>query len=127
MSWVERIAERKIREAIEQGELDDLLLAGNPLALDSSPFVPDELRLAYKILKNAGYLPPEMELRKEIVTLRKLLDSVEEEDERVRIARRINEKVLKLNLLMKRSLSAEERQVYVAKLRRKLGARPDEE
>ncbi len=121
MSWIERIAEQKIREAIEQGDLDDLPLAGKPLRLDSSPFVPEELRLAYKVLKDAGFLPPEMELRKEIVSLRALLDSVEEEDERIRIARRLNDKVLRLNLLMKRSLSSEERQVYVTKLRRKLG------
>jgi DnaJ homologue, subfamily C, member 28, conserved domain len=121
MSWIERIAERKIREAIERGDLDGLPLAGQPLALDSTPFVPEELRLAYKVLKDAGFLPPEIELRKEIVSLRALLDSVEEEDERIRIARRINDKVLRLNLLMKRSLSSEERQVYVTKLRRKLG------
>lgn len=121
MSWVERIAEQKIREAIERGELDDLPLAGKPLDLDSSPFVPEDLRMAYKVLKDAGFLPPEMELRKEIVNLRALLDSVEEEDERIRIARRINDKVLRLNLLTKRSLSSEERQVYVGKLRRKLG------
>lgn len=123
MSFIERIAERRIREAIERGELDDLPLAGKPLTLESNPLVPEDLRLAYKLLKDAGFLPPEMELRKEIVTLRELLDSVEEDDERIRIARRINDKVLRLNLLMKRSLGFEERQVYVKKLRRKLGGR----
>jgi DnaJ homologue, subfamily C, member 28, conserved domain len=125
MSWIERIAERKIRDAIERGELDSLALAGKPIELESSPFVPEELRLAYKVLKDAGFLPPEMELRKEIVTLRALLDSVEEVDERIRIARKINEKVLRLNLLMKRSLDSEERQLYVSKLRQKLGANQD--
>lgn len=122
MSWLERLAERRIQEAIERGELDDLPLAGKPLAFDSTPFVPEDLRLAYKILKDAGCLPPEIELRKEIVTLRELLASVEEEDERIRIARKINDKVLRLNLMMKTSLSSEERQVYAKKLRRKLGA-----
>jgi hypothetical protein len=126
MSWLERLAERRIQEAIERGELDDLPLSGKPLSFESTPFVPEDLRLAYKILKDAGCLPPEMELRKEIVTLRELLASVEEEDERIRIARKINDKVLRLNLMMKTSLSSEERQVYAKKLRRKLGAKEDD-
>lgn len=124
MHWLERLAEERIQDAIERGELDDLDLAGKPLRLESSPFVPPDLRLAYKMLANAGYLPPEMELRKEIVSLKELLATVteedEREDERIRLARRINERVLRLNLLLKRSFDAEDRQVYAGKVRRKL-------
>jgi hypothetical protein len=115
------IAERRIREAIERGELDNLELAGKPLPLDANPFVPDDLRIAYKVLKDAGFLPPEIELRKEIVTLKELLRDLDEgEDaERVRLARRINERVLRLNLMLRRSFDAEDRQVYARKLRDK--------
>ena len=49
------LAERKIEEAIERGELDDLPGAGQPLDLDDlDPLLPEELRMAYRILKNAG-------------------------------------------------------------------------
>ncbi|MGH9332489.1 MAG: DUF1992 domain-containing protein, partial [Vicinamibacteria bacterium] len=61
MSFLERAAERKIQEAIERGEFDDLPLAGKPLPLESNRLVPEDLRLAYKILRDAGFLPPEME------------------------------------------------------------------
>ena len=55
MLALEIIAERKIEEAIERGEFDDLPGAGQPLDLDDlDPSLPEELRLAYRILKNAG-------------------------------------------------------------------------
>lgn len=53
------LVERRIEEAIARGELDDLPGAGRPLALDDDLLVPAELRVAHRILKNAGYLPPE--------------------------------------------------------------------
>ena len=49
------LAERKIEEAIERGDFDDLPGAGRPLDLDDlDPMLPEELRMAYRILKNAG-------------------------------------------------------------------------
>ena len=50
------IAEQRIREAMERGEFDDLPMKGQPLRLDEDANVPDELRMAYKLLKNGGYL-----------------------------------------------------------------------
>lgn len=55
------IAERKIAEAIARGELDDLPGAGRPLDLTDDALIPEELRMAYRILKNAGYVPPEVQ------------------------------------------------------------------
>ena len=37
--------------------------------------VPEHLRMGYKILKNAGVLPEEMQLKKEMVSLKTLLDA----------------------------------------------------
>ena len=54
------IAEQKIAEAIENGDFDDLPGAGKPLELDDDSLVPEDLRLAYRILKNAGFVPPEV-------------------------------------------------------------------
>jgi hypothetical protein len=67
------LAERRIEEAIARGELDELPGAGRPLELDDDRLVPEELRLAYRILKNAGYVPPEVEDLREIAELERLV------------------------------------------------------
>ena len=69
------IAEKKITEAIERGELDDLPGAGRPLDLDDDALVPEDVRLAYRILKNAGYVPPEVETLNEISQLERMVAS----------------------------------------------------
>jgi hypothetical protein len=73
------LAEEKIREAMARGEFDNLPGAGKPLEIEDDSMVPEDVRVAYKILKNAGCLPPELEIRKEIVTLKSLIASVEED------------------------------------------------
>jgi hypothetical protein len=102
MHWIERLADERIREAMERGAFDGLPLAGKPLPTDANTFVPEELRIAYKLLKDAGFLPPEMELSKEVVTLKELLATVGEEGERRKLRRRIDELRLRLDLLLKR-------------------------
>ena len=72
MLALDPIAEEKICDAMRAGAFDDLPGAGRPLALDDVALIPEELRIAYRILKNAGCVPPEIEARKEAVTLRKL-------------------------------------------------------
>ena len=54
MLVLELLAEKKIAEAAERGELDDLPGAGRPLELDDDTLVPEELRMANRILRNAG-------------------------------------------------------------------------
>ena len=123
MDWLERLAEERIREAMERGEFEDLPLAGKPLPLESNVSVPEDLRLAYKILKDAGFLPPEMELRKEILSSKELLSTVEDDGERRKLGKKINDLMLKLNLLAKRSFDRADYEVYVQKLNEKLSRR----
>ncbi len=66
MKAIEWIAEQRILEAIEQGKLDNLPGAGKPLELDVDWHLPPEVRLAYRILRNAGFVPPVIGLRKEV-------------------------------------------------------------
>ena len=66
MNLLDQIAEARIQEAIERGELRELPGEGRPLRLDDDSAIPEELRAAYRILKNAGFLPPELQLRKEV-------------------------------------------------------------
>lgn len=103
-----RIAEEKIREAMARGEFDNLPGAGKPLLLEDDSMVPVDLRVPYKVLKNAGCLPPELELRKEIVTMKNLISAVEEESEKRRKLKELDGKLLRLNLMRKRPLQLED-------------------
>lgn len=98
MDPVDAIAERRIREALERGELDDLPGAGRPLNLDDDAHVPPELRAAYRLLKNAGFLPPEVELRREIGEAQGLIDAATGPGERDRAQRRLELLHLRLRL-----------------------------
>ena len=57
---LDALVERRIEAAIARGELDGLPGAGRPLVLDDDALVPEELRVAYRLLKNAGGVPPEL-------------------------------------------------------------------
>jgi len=76
MWLLDQWAERHILDAQRQGEFDDLPGSGHPLILDDDSHVPAELRAGYRMLKNAGCLPPELEQRKEAVELAQLLATV---------------------------------------------------
>jgi hypothetical protein len=64
-----RIAENRIREAIAQGEFDNLPGAGKPLNLEEYFGTPEDLRIAFSILKNANCAPAEVELLNEVTRL----------------------------------------------------------
>jgi hypothetical protein len=49
------VAERKILEAIAEGEFDNLKGSGQPLPEDDLANLPPDIRLAYRILRNSGY------------------------------------------------------------------------
>ena len=105
MDILATIAERKIAEAMARGELDNLAGAGKPLAMDDElSGVPAELRMAYKVLKNAGFVPPEVELRREIVSMRELLGQLEDDEQRRTLRRRLEFTLLKLNMMRGRPL-----------------------
>ena len=63
------LVEERIQEALRRGDFDNLPGAGRPLALDDDSLVPPEVRIAYRILKNAGFVPPEVLERREIAAL----------------------------------------------------------
>jgi len=82
MWLIDQLVEQHIREAQAAGELDQLPGAGKPLILDDDSHVPPELRASYRLLKNSGYLPPELEMKREAVELDALLQSLEPDDQR---------------------------------------------
>jgi len=94
------IAERKIREAIEEGAFDHLEGAGAPLDLSANPFEDPSERLGNRLLKNNGFAPAWIEEAKDIEAEMKRLSAVgqlSEEDRRMRVAA-LNRRILAFNL-----------------------------
>lgn len=100
MSIFEKIAERKIEQAMAKGEFDNLTYKGKPLPPDDMDMVPEDLRMAYKILKNAGVIPEEIELQKSIITLTDMINACADEEERKILRLKLNEKQLRYNMIM---------------------------
>ena len=120
MSYFTRVVEERIREAQKNGAFDNLPGQGKPLQLEDQSLVPEDLRMAYHILKNAHVLPPEAEVQKEIHTLQDLLKYVEEEGERRALLKEIEWKFIRLDLLRRRSFSWQTSRFYGKKLVQRL-------
>lgn len=95
----EKLVEEKIREAMADGEFDNLPGRGKPLNLDAYFATPEDMRISYSVLKNAGVIPEQAELLKEIESLRLDLEQSVDENERIKIKRSIEVKVLKMNVM----------------------------
>lgn len=80
-SLFEILAEQRITDAIRRGDLDHLPGAGKPLEFEDDPFVGPEQRMVNRILKNAGFTPAEILLRKEIAALRREIEALRREIE----------------------------------------------
>ena len=87
---LDALVERRIAEAVARGDFDDLPGAGKPLALDDDALVAEDVRVAYRILKNAGFVPPELEQIAEVDRLLAAIERAELGDaERARAGRRL--------------------------------------
>lgn len=124
MWLLDQMAERAIDQARARGELDDLPNAGRPLELDDDSMVPPELRPAYRVLKNAGYLPEEAEVRREIRDVEQLLREARTEEERAEIGPRLRLLLDRLGDRRANSLLAQES--YYQEVRARVDNGPDE-
>jgi hypothetical protein len=102
MDAIAWIAEQRIREAMDQGFFDNSPYRGRRVHLEEDESIAPDLRMAFKILKDAGCLPPEVELRREVATLSELLETIAEGPERQRIRRELSDRRLRLELLRRR-------------------------
>jgi len=89
MQFLDRLVEQRIEAAVAAGEFDDLPGAGRPLQLDDDRLVPEEIRIAYRMLKNAGFVPPELETRTQIASVQALLKHATDDTERTRAVSRL--------------------------------------
>jgi hypothetical protein len=110
------IAEQRIEEARRRGELDGLPGRGRKIVFEDDTMVPADLRMAYKILKNAGYLPPELLEEREIVTAAELLAAATDEQERYRQMRKLDFLVMKANARRRRPVNLERDAAYYQKV-----------
>jgi Domain of unknown function (DUF1992) len=104
MEFLDKIVEERILRAQADGLFDNLPGKGKPLKLEDDGFVPEDLRLTYKILKNSNCLPVEMELRKQIFNLRQLLNAAIDEETRRELRRELNLLVLRFNVKQRRAI-----------------------
>ncbi len=123
MLFFAKIAESRILEAMEAGEFENLQGKGQPLKLEDDSHIPPELRMAYKILKNADCLPPELQLRQEVLTLQDLVASMEDEAEKLKQMRRLNFLVMKLGMMRPMSAQLLEHDLYTPKVLERLHSR----
>ena len=113
----ETIVEERIRKAQKRGLFDNLTGAGKPLPKDViGDSVAEDLRLSYRILKNADCLPPELEVKKEIRRTEDLLAGMKDTAERYRTMQKLNYLILKLNTMRRGSAALEVPQYYADQL-----------
>lgn len=120
MEFFQRIAENRILEAIDSGLFDNLRGKGQPLKFEDDSYIPPDLKMAYKIMKNADCLPPELELRKEIVRLQDLVAALPDEAEKMQQMRRLNFLVMKLGMTRQVSPQLLEHDLYAPKVLERL-------
>jgi hypothetical protein len=116
ISGFEKIVEERIRRAIEKGEFKDLPGSGEPLSIEDDSHIPEDLRLAFKILKNAECLPPEIELRKDIERTEDLLAALPDTVDKYQILRKLNFLILKLNAMRQTSIAHDIPQHYTGRI-----------
>jgi hypothetical protein len=110
------IAEQRIAEAMRERDLNSPKWKNKPLPLEDDRFVPDDLKMAYKILKNSGYLPPEIEERKEVKRLEDLIARTEDEHERLKQMKKLNVLLMKVDARRPFSSSISSQHEYYRKV-----------
>lgn len=106
---LDRAIEEIIQAAMARGEFNNLQGQGKPQDHSDYFSMPEEDRMAYTVLKNAGYVPPEVELLKEIEQLRVQMASTQSEVQHRQLVKLIDEKTLAFNLIQEQKQAARRR------------------
>ena len=97
---IESAIEQKIKEAMARGDFDNLAGSGKPLDLEAYFNTPEDLRMAYSMLKSNDFVPEEVEIFKQIAELKEKLSTVEDDSEKGELRKRLDERTLVLSLLL---------------------------
>ena len=99
---LDRAIEEIIQAAMARGEFDNLPGQGKPLNLDAYFSLPEDERLAITMLRNAGYVPDEVQLLRDIEELKQKLVAASDAEEQARIKKTLDSKVLALDIALER-------------------------
>ena len=99
---LEKAVEAIIKEAQERGDFDNLKGKGKPIDLSAYFETPEDVRMAYSMLKEAGMVSAEVDLLNDIAALKERLTTAYEEKDRSRIQKMIREKQLQFNIMLER-------------------------
>jgi len=124
MDFFGKIVEERIREAQRAGKFDGLAGQGRKLDIEDDSHIPEDLRMAYRILRNADCLPPEIDLRKDILRLRDLVAAAGDDPGRDALVREANLKILKLNMMRPTRLDLETAELMVRRRSRSVSGGP---
>lgn len=98
----DKMVEALIKEAMERGDFDNLPGQGRPLDLTEYFNMPEDVRVAQAMLKNAGVLPIEIELLQEIAALKERLGIESDQTEKEKIRKQLIDKQLQFNVHLER-------------------------
>lgn len=117
------ISENKIKEAIKDGEFNNIQGMGKPLKLDDLSHVPEHLRMGYRMMKNAGMVEDEGALKKEMMTIDDLIAKCYDEKEREKLNQLKSEKQLRFDQIAKKknTFSSPASSFYKNRVNKKLG------
>ena len=99
---MDKFIDEQIRKAIEAGEFDKLSGKGKPIDLSAYFETPEELRMAYSMLKSNNFVPEEVEILKDINELKKRLSVCSDENEKSKINKELNDKNYAFNMLIEK-------------------------
>ncbi|MCC3649330.1 DUF1992 domain-containing protein [Cytobacillus oceanisediminis] len=100
MDFFSILSEDRIKKAYKDGEFDNLPGYGKPLPPDDLSSVPENLRMAYRIMKNAGFTDEENQVKKEMMAIEDLMKKCEDQEEKKALQKKLNEKLLRYNSMM---------------------------
>jgi DnaJ-domain-containing protein 1 len=93
---LDQLVERRIRDAQARGEFDDLEGSGQPLPVEPDVLIDPSLRVAYRILKNSGFVPPEVAQRQRVGNIETLLQQVSDPEKRKPLIARLLKELARL-------------------------------
>ena len=97
---IESSIEQKIRAAIERGDFDNLEGKGKPLDLDAYFATPEDMRMAFAMLKSNDFIPDEVEKFNEIAQLKETIKNCTDEAEKTTLTKKLIELSLALTLVL---------------------------